>query len=78
MFLEHAHVTHRVAQQRIQDALRAAEAHRRAREARTFGDDPDPRTRRTPRLHRANQRPCAANGVRGSWQVAFGLRERCA
>jgi hypothetical protein len=78
MLLEHAHSTLLVAQRRSEDALRAAAAHRRAREARTLAAGASRRARHGLRPRRANPGPCAEAGVLGSMRVALGLQERCA
>lgn len=78
MFFEHAYTLHRLAQQRSEDALRAAAAHRHAREARASATTAVRRPWSGLRPRRSTPLPCAEPGVRGTWQVAVGLRGRCA
>lgn len=78
MLLEHANSTFHVALRRSEDALRAAAAHRRAREARTLAADASRRARHGLRPRRSQPAPCAGAGALGTMRVALGLQERCA
>lgn len=87
MLLDPVHSLRYIARARSDDALRAATEFRQARAARASaaahtshawsGVPPRrPSSESRPRL--TTSRPCAESGVRGMWQVALGLRVRCA